>query len=195
MFRSILRGFMKLAVFSGRDRPSRFWPYAAVAVGIAFVGGGVIVIPIFFGAFARMQAFATAHPDQATVTATPGSYSIQIHGHHPELMPDFSAFFGGVGLTFAIAVGLLAAAVARRLHDAGRSGLWGLPPVLFVIVALVLFPRLFAGFDSSEGPDLGLFFLLFANNALYLGSLGLLVILLAGRSTPRPNRFGAPPEA
>jgi uncharacterized membrane protein YhaH (DUF805 family) len=94
----------------------------------------------------------------------------------------------------ALAVLLLAAAVTRRLHDRGRRGWWGLAPLPFLVVGMTVFPRLFKTTLAGEmTPDsMRLFGLMFANNLLYLGSLGLLIFLLAGASQPNANRFGPP---
>lgn len=190
MIESIWSGLTRLHVFSGRDSRSAFWPYAIFAVIAAAAVGAVIIVPIFAAAFARIQKFAAEHPDQVTIHASPGGYSINVHGQHQGLMPDFDAFFGGVALVAVLSVALLAAAVARRLHDTGRTALWGLPPVIFIVIALVGFPRLMAGFQAGQPPALGLFFALFFNNVAYLGALGLLGVFLASASASRGDRFG-----
>ena len=191
---SIRNGFTGLPRFSGRDSARRFWPYVGVVFALMFGIAAVSMGPIMIGSFARMQTFAIEHPDQATVTQGPGSYSIQIHGNHPELMPDFTPFFMAMRVGCALVVLLLAAAVTRRLHDRGRRGWWGLPPVVFLVGGLALFPRLFQSTLSGEvTPDsMRLFGLVMANNLLYLGSLGLLIFLLAGAGQPNANRFGPP---
>lgn len=191
MLKAIGSGLRRLAVFSGRDSRTVFWPYAIFAVATAFAAGATLILPAFIAAFAGMQRFAVEHPDQVTVRTSPGSYSIQIHGRHPELAPDFGAFAQGMWLTFAVAVVLLAAAVTRRLHDRGRRGAWGLMPLPFVLIACVGFPRLITSFDTVDFP-LSLFFAMFFNNVLYLGTLGLLCVLLAGPSAPQDNRYGPP---
>jgi uncharacterized membrane protein YhaH (DUF805 family) len=191
---SIRHGFTGLVRFSGRDPARRFWPYAGAVIALFVVAIFATMAPIMAGSFARMQAFAAEHPDQATVTQGPGSYSIEIQGPHPELMPDMTPFFAVVQAGCAAAVLLLAAAVTRRLHDRGRRGWWGLPPVIFLAVGLTLLPRLFTAFGQGDVTpgSMGLFGLLFANNLLYLGSLALLVVLLAGAGQPDENRFGSP---
>ena len=191
---SIRHGFTGLLGFSGRDPARRFWPYAGAVMALFFFAAFATMAPIMIGTFARMQAFATEHPDQATVTRGPGSYSIEIHGNHPELMPDVTPFFVAMQVGAALAVLLLAAAVTRRLHDRGRRGWWGLPPLIFLAVGLTLFPRLFnSALNGQDTPDtMAMFGLMMANNLLYLASLALLVFLLAGASQPGENRFGPP---
>jgi uncharacterized membrane protein YhaH (DUF805 family) len=191
---SIRGGFTGLVRFSGRDPGRRFWPYAGVVIGLVIAGMATLIVPITSQSFERMQRFAVEHPDQATVTQGPGSYSIEIQGNHPELMPDMTPFFAVLRISVVVAVLLLAAAVTRRLHDRGRRGWWGLPPVVFLVGGLALFPRLFQSMLSGEmTPDvMKLFGLMFANNLLYLGSLVLLIVLLSGASQPSENRFGPP---
>ena len=95
-------------------------------------------------------------------------------------------FFALVIVAF---VALLAAAVSRRLHDGGASGYWGLLPLAFAIFTE-------AGFDLDEPQfkvgKLGvvLFFSIFASGALYMAAMIWLIVLLARRSAPGPNRYG-----
>jgi uncharacterized membrane protein YhaH (DUF805 family) len=140
-----------------------------------------------------MQRFAAEHPESATVESGPGHYSITIQGYHPELMPDVAPVMVGIAAMTAITVLLLAAAVARRLHDRGRTGLIGLLPLPFLAYACVVMQRFFAS-SRSDGPDMLLFLSLFLNNLLYLGALLFLVVQLAGRGTVGANRFGEDPR-
>lgn len=192
---SIPRGLRNVARFSGRDGLRLFWPYALFVVGSAFALLAALMAPIIGTTFARMQQFALEHPDQATVTSSPGSYSIEIEGHHPELMPDMTPILTVLGISLVVAVALLAAAVARRLHDRGRRGYWGLAPLPFLGIGLVVFPKLFERLSKGDvDPEtMSLFFAMFLNNALYLGALALLVVLLIKKGDAGPNRFG-PPE-
>lgn len=105
-----------------------------------------------------------------------------------------TSFFTALQVAAVFTVALLAAAVTRRLHDGGRRGWWGLPPVIFLIVGLTLFPRLFQSTLTGEmtPASMKLFGLIFINNLLYLASLGLLIFLLARESQPGENRFGPP---
>ena len=103
-------------------------------------------------------------------------------------MPDFAVLIPAIGMVVITAVVLLGSAVARRLHDRDRSGLWGALPLPFIAIALAIMPRVFADF-SGGAPDLLLFFALFFNNLLYLGSLVLLLFLLGGKATAGDNRW------
>jgi len=190
--KAIRHGLAGLLRFSGRDAPGWFWPYVAFVIVMDFAAGAVIMVPSMLDSFRRMQAFAAAHPDQATVERTATSYSIQIHGYHPELMPNLGDMAAGFAVMVVITILFLAAAVSRRLHDRDRRGAWGLMPLPFLAAGLTIMPRLFAGFSGRQ-PDMGLFGLLFLNNLVYLALLALLIVMLAGRGTEGANRYGPPP--
>jgi uncharacterized membrane protein YhaH (DUF805 family) len=190
---SIARGLRGLLRFSGRDAPGQFWPYALFVVFAETALAFALMVPMIFATVARVQQFAAEHPELTTVRSGPGSYSIEIRGTHPELMPDIgliAIFWVG----FAIAgVALLAAAVTRRLHDRDRRGWWGTLPLPFLIYALTVFPPIFAATGRGEPPDMRLFLTLILNNLFYLAALGFLIFLLVGPGTKGPNRFGDPP--
>ena len=190
--REIGNGLANLINFSGRTRRAAFWPYVAFVIFLYFTGVSSIMLPEMLASLEQMQRFAAEHPDQATVEQGPGSYSVTIHGHHPELMPDFSHIIFATVMSLVAIIFLLAAAVVRRLHDRGKSGAWGLMPIPFIVFASLVMPILF----NQEGtPNLGLFLALIFNNMLYLASLGYLIVLLCGASTKGKNRYGAEPAA
>lgn len=192
-FGSIGRGFRKAFTFSGCDTPGQFWPYAGFLIALFAVGCMAAVVPMITSTFARMQQFAAEHPDQADVVSGPGTYSITIHGNHPELMPDFRPFTIGMGIITIIIVLFIASAVCRRLHDRGWSGALGLAPLPFLLFGLWLLPVMVASVGRNE-PDIRLFGLLFLNNLLYLAMLALLVVQLVQAGTRGPNRFGEDPR-
>ncbi len=182
-----------LARFDGRDAPGQFWPYTLILIGGVVVSWMVFMVGAMSQAFERMQRFAEEHPDQATVTRGPGSYSIQIEGHHPELMPDMTPMIGVMAVIVSVFVILVAAAVVRRLHDSDMRGWPALVPLALLASGLAMMARMFGSFGRVEGPDMSLFMWAFANNIVYLASLGWLIYLLARRGTPTDNRFGPPP--
>lgn len=190
---SIKHGLANLANFSGRDRQGTFWCYAGAVVAVTFGGWFIYFATVMAGMFARMQAFAKAHPDQVTVEQGPGHYSMQIHGSHPELMPDFKAFLAIVALLALVIILLIAAAAARRLHDSNVTGWVGLVPVVFLCSGLWLMGDLFGAIQAGQEPDLSRFFLTFGNNMIYIFSLVGLAYLLARKGTPGDNRYGPPP--
>jgi len=190
---AVWHGFRGMANFSGRDRRGRFWPYALAVVVLLYVGAAAAMIPVMSSMFQEAARYAAANPEQVTVSAGPGHYAVQIQDPESQLMPDMSALFWAMRLVFVASGFLLAAAVTRRLHDTGRSGWWGLPPLVFAAIFTTLFPRVMAGFMQSDETAIGPFFLLFASNILYIVSLIGLIVLLALKGAAGPNRYGAEP--
>ena len=190
LVKSHLAGLVR---FSGREARQPFWLWAALVVGFNMAAMMLFMIPAMVGTFSRIEAFAAAHPDQVTRTVGPGSYSIQVEGHHPELMPDFTMIFGASLISAVLSIVLLAAAVTRRLHDSDRRGVWGMVPALFLIGGFVGMSYMFASFLGPDEPPMGLFVALLLNNVVYLVSLGVLEVLLALPGTPGENRFGPLP--
>jgi uncharacterized membrane protein YhaH (DUF805 family) len=180
--------FARLFDWTGREDRASFWPYAAVAFAITMVAGMVIFIPMMSRSLHAMQDFAAQHPEQATVTSGPGQYSIAIHGNQPSFFPANSMFLYLV-VTFGLAIFLYASAVVRRLHDRGKSGFWGLIPLPFIVFSSVQMPRMFASVSAGAQPDMTVFFSIFLSNLLYITALIWLIVLLAGQSDPRANRF------
>ncbi len=179
-----------LGQFSGRTSRDQFWPYAGVVLGLLVLSTAILMVNEIAPLLGKMIRFVEAHPDQGRIVRTATSISVQVYGYHPELMPDFERIIGGMALVFAPALAALAAAVARRLHDVGWSGLLGLAPLPFLAFGLWAFKRVAASFEG--GPDLGLMMALFANNLVYLASLAGLVVLLTRSGAPEPNRYGPP---
>lgn len=183
---SIIGHFKRLFDFRGREDRASFWPYAGVAFIITLSAGASIFVPMMIRTMSAMQQFAAEHPEQATVSSGPGHYSISIQGNHPEFMPAGQiAVFLGVG--FGLAILLYAAAVVRRLHDRGKSGLWGLMPVPFILYSAAQIPRMFA--SAGTEFDMTLFASIFLSNLLYMITLVWLIVLLAGRSDATPNCY------
>ncbi|QBX38871.1 DUF805 domain-containing protein [Brevundimonas sp. S30B] len=162
----------RLTEFSGRDRPSIFWPYAGVVTGTVFVASGVMMSTI-------MQAVFAASTEIESVLAFERAFTLSI------------AVMTIAALSSAV---LLSAAVVRRLHDIGAPGWIGAFPLIFFLFALALFGALFEDARSTAQVGVDLFLMLMINNLLYLGSLGLLVVLLILPGHKRLNRYGYPPD-
>ena len=107
--------------------------------------------------------------------------------------PAYAGLDVWLGVAVAVAVALLAAAVTRRLHDRDESGLWGLMPLPFVAIDVVGFPRALTNYALGVA-DTWLVAGLFANNLVYLATLGGLLVMLARDGTPGPNRYGPAPD-
>jgi uncharacterized membrane protein YhaH (DUF805 family) len=103
--------------------------------------------------------------------------------------PRFGTFFIGIAIMTAIAVFLYAAAVARRLHDGGLSGLWGLMPLPFLAFSMVRMREFFVTSFGSNQFDMNRFSQVFVSNFIYILTLIALIVLLARRSDPGPNRY------
>jgi uncharacterized membrane protein YhaH (DUF805 family) len=189
---ALRHGLAGLLRFGGRDARPAFWFWALAVVAVTMAASVAAVVPVVAGLSGRIERFAREHPDQATVVDRPGYHSVEVHGYHPELMPDLSGLATGLGIATAVVVALLAAAATRRLHDTGLSGAWGLLPVPFLFAGLAMMVRVF-GSIAGGAPDLRLFGVLFLNNALYLLALLALVVLLSRPGQPGANRHGPPP--
>lgn len=178
-----------LTDFTGRESRGMFWPYLAVVV----IGGMALLMsatmPMMLSSMGRIERYAQAHPEQSHVVRTPGHTTITVEGDHPDLIPEF----GGMGIVMSVGglliVLLLAAAITRRLHDLDRSGRAALPPLVFLLVALLLMPFAL----RSNGASPVLFLPLFLNNMLYLATVARLLFQLSRPGTPGENQFGAPP--
>lgn len=192
MANPIIRGFSKLTQFAGRDTRGEFWPYAGVVIALSFILNAMLMSWIMNQVFADFQTYAAAHPESVTTTVSPGSYSVSVNGAAAGApMPDFTPFFGGMIVFILLNVGLLAAAVSRRLHDCNKSALWGPAPVPFLLFGVIGMRLLMGPMTTGGTPDFSLFGLLFINNVIYMVALVTLIVMLAQRSTPGPNRFGA----
>lgn len=196
MANPILRGFRSLHLFSGRETPGQFWPYAIVVFIAVFVIAGAAMAVAMQGTLAEMQQFAVEHPEAVTVQQSATRYSMSIDANHPDApQPDLTMVFKMLGGVVVLAVGLLGAAVSRRLHDCNRPAWLGLVPVIFLSAGLILFPIMMDEMMNSPEPNMGLFGLLFLNNILYLVTLGGLILQCAWKGTAGPNRYGPDPAA
>jgi uncharacterized membrane protein YhaH (DUF805 family) len=163
----LLEHFRRLLDFTGREDRASFWPYAAVVYGIMVVGSFAVMIP-------TVEAAMRAANEAATQSG---------NGQFPEM----GSFFTGMIALTALAVLLYAAAVVRRLHDAGLSGLWGLMPLPFLLFGLIRMRAFFESFPAAR-PDMDRFNQIFFNNLIYILTLIGLIVLLARRSDPTPNQ-------
>lgn len=177
--------FRRLFDYKGREDRASFWPFAAVAFIVITIAGMFFFVPMVIRTMAAMQEYAAQHPEQATITSGPGQYSVRVQGHHPEFW-DAGSMALYLGVTFGLAILLYSAAVARRLHDRGKSGWWGLMPVPFITYSSIAMPTVFA---SAREPNMAVFFSVFLSNMVYIVTLVWLIVLLAGPSDTVPNRY------
>lgn len=176
MRNEVIGGFRRLRDFQGRVTPGEFWLFAAVVLGlyfsVGFAGGVLITYPLIEAMFAIQGG------------AEPSS----------ELLDRLDEQFDGTAQRFILFTllmtvsyyALLAAAVARRLHDIGRSARWGLLPIPFAAYGMGAFWVTW----YEDFPTNWLFDSAAAAHALYgLAVLGL-IVLLALPGSPAPNRYG-----
>jgi uncharacterized membrane protein YhaH (DUF805 family) len=184
----IIRGFSKLTQFSGRDTRGEFWPYAGVVMALTMVSSamaaGVVMSRVMASYSSPQLVIAPVAPSDPVLLEV-------VEAPPPEMppMPDLQPIFWIQGATLILLIGLLAAAVVRRLHDRNTPGWVGLAPVPFLLFGIIGFAIVFRQF-GEEGPNFGLFGLLFLNNILYMIALVTLIVLLSLRGAPGPNRYG-----
>lgn len=188
-FQPFVYHLRNLGRFSGRDPRKMFWPWA---IGL-MITTMMVMTAVMIPAMVRMTALARQYPERSQISVGPGTYSVQINGHVPEMAPIMTTILIGVAIIAAVNILLLAASVTRRLHDRGKSGLWGLLPLPFLATGLVLMPMIFGSIER-DGPPMNLFFAGFFNNIIYLATLGYLIFLLARSGERTHNRFGPPPD-
>lgn len=160
--------FKKLIDFRGREDRASFWRYAALVYGLMTFVSVAVMFAVIFSVMPDGGAFGT------DVSAP--------------FFPSMGMFFAGMALLLALTILLYAAAIVRRLHDGGLSGLWAVMPVPFLLFSMVQMWSLFDSFGSAL-PDMNSFYLIFASNLIYILTVIALIILLARRSDPQPNRY------
>jgi len=118
--KSISYNLGSLTRFEGRDAPRHFWPYIGLLIGVHFLAGLIITVPVLVGAFSTafdavgQQAAGAPPPDPEMMQA---QMMEQMMGSMESIMP----WTIGLGL---IINGLALAATVRRLHDRNWSGWW-----------------------------------------------------------------------
>ena len=192
LFASIGYNLGNLARISGRDTRAQFWPYAIFLFILAMIVGLIIFAVAMAGFFMRMQQYMIEHPEGPPIDDK-DPYAQPVFP--PELVPDFGGIMlpmVAVNILFAL---LLAAAVARRLHDRDMTGLWGLMPLPFWAIGALAGPRLFTAFDPAAPPDPSLVMLIMLSNLVSFAAFIALIVLLAAEGSRGPNRYGPEPIA
>lgn len=194
MANPIVRGFRKLTQFSGRDTRGEFWPYAGVVFALMMILGGVAGFVVMAGITGEFVPPVVAPAASASSLAPSDTVRVEVVETYPSpfaVMPDFTLFFWVQGATVLVFIGLMAAAVVRRLHDRNLPGWWGLAPVPFVTFGVFGVLLMLKTIMDTGMPNFALGGLLFLNNLLYMVTLIGLIIVLAQKGTPGPNRYGA----
>jgi uncharacterized membrane protein YhaH (DUF805 family) len=171
---AIIQGFQSVAKFEGRDRRARFWPYVAVVVALHFViqmlGAATIAVPLM----AELQTSIETETEPPWDRLEAAWWSVLV-------------FMAALGISYLV---LMAAAVTRRLHDTGRTALWGLLPFPFFAYNTVMF---WLSWTDLIWPDEWLFLSVSLSSGLGVLATIVLIVLLALPGAPEPNRFGARP--
>jgi uncharacterized membrane protein YhaH (DUF805 family) len=182
-----LRG---LARFNGRDSQRQFWPWAIIIFLVSQAAATIIVVIPIASAFARfmqMVAKEAAKPNE-----DPEAADMLAERLMADMASEMGAIWQPLAVVTIVTVALLAAAVTRRLHDRGRTGLWGLLPVPFLAVSVATMPYTFRlGMAPKEVAPMDTFLML--AGPMSWVTLIVLVVLLVGEGDPGSNRFGPEP--
>jgi uncharacterized membrane protein YhaH (DUF805 family) len=187
----VRRGFANLLSFSGRDLRSEFWPYAGVVVAGSFIASWFAMIPVM-GAISNGFPPAESHEPVAVYVDASSPQATAQTEVGAALFPNLGPMLAVTAALALLIVGLLAAAVVRRLHDRGMRGLWGALPLPFLVLGLMGFPALLTSFERGDEVLLLLISALVLNNFAYTGCLVLLIIFLSRKGQPSANRYGPP---
>jgi uncharacterized membrane protein YhaH (DUF805 family) len=186
---SLGHNLARLHVFSGRDARGQFWPWAIFLFILSMIATFAVIVPVFVDMFVRIQRFIIEHPKDL-----PGEGPFKPGmPFPPEMMPDFSRIFLPIMIINAVVIAVIAAAMARRLHDRDRTSAWALTYLPFVAIGNFFGPTMFASMGAATAPNPLLISLLAVNNLMSFLVLILLIIQLASRGTAGPNRFGPDP--
>ena len=186
---AILYNLSNLMRFAGRDTRAQFWPYAIFLFVLQSIISMALTLPIIAKVMIKAFQFGVQH-----ATTNGGQLSAADQKAFAQINNGIYSDMGSMmtvttPILTALLVILLAAAVARRLHDCGMSGYWGLMPLPFTAFSILTMPKLFAAFEIHTFSD-GWFPGLLINNLLYFAALILLIVLLARRDVAGANRFG-----
>ena len=193
MLNNIKWHLASLARFSGREARGVFWPYVAMVVLFQFVLSWVLMIPVMMVMFGNMQEFVQIQEDQIAMGADSGRAAVMAEQMQADVVPLYGWVVMLSLVMLAVILVLLSAAVARRLHDSGRSGIWGLAPLPFLAISNMLMTSFFT--VPSVPPTTGMLMTMFGSNALYLILLLLLIVFLAMPGSRQDNRHGSVPPA
>jgi len=187
MFRSIGHNLARLAVFSGRESRSLYWPYVIAVFVLGMVAGLVLMVAPVMDMLVRTSEYLQSHPE-GLPTPAPGQPGVL----PPELMPDFGSMLVPMALVNLVSLLLYAAATVRRLHDREWSGWWAALPLPFQLIGMLVGRQAMAAMlhpDASPSPVVLLSSL---NSLAHWAAFIFLVVILAGEPTPGPNRYGDP---
>ncbi len=193
---AITRGLRNVTRLEGRDTMAQFWPYALTVMGVQFILGLVVTMPMMLRSMrmsmAQMEQAAAAgqQVDMATIQAASMRNTMAQAMDIFPLTTTISVFFGL----------LLIAATVRRLHDRDWSGWWVAALAVVKLAAIVsgyLAMKSMAAALTQANDMTAISGSTFSSAALSLPIWGLYIVLLVQlvqRGNGLPNRFGPPPE-
>ena len=188
---SVRHGLRNLLHFSGRERRASFWPYAIFLVMLAYAASAILTVAAMSGAMMRTgETVASQFMAEGGAGPSPELIEQAILG----MTDDLAGLWLPTAIIEAVAVALLAAAVARRLHDLGWRGWWGWLPVPFLAIGVAMMPAT-VDFQTGRHELSGTESLLVLAGYFSWVALALLALLLARRGDEGPNRFGPAPPA
>lgn len=198
-FRKIGRGLAGIFNFNGRMALHDFWPYAVTVVLVLYGLGSLVGLWFQFELSQRMGMGVWFG----------GDYELDQRQAEEVLalmQEGFRLVVPFVAISLVVHVIPLAAAIVRRLHDAGRTGFWILMPLPFGVGGIYAMDRLFSRFPAlmeietqsrEAGPVVfafvGEMFVAIGVALGWLSALVVLIILLCGKHRPQSDRFGPPP--
>lgn len=199
ILRSVRRGLTNVLRFSGHDTREQFWPYCLLIFALMVLVIMAVMIRTsaglwYFVAKTVFQSF----PQDGEVTLSPSDQE-ELNFRFDETFATMPETSVTMLLAMSVVTVLLAAAVVRRLRDAGKSGYWAILPLPFFAISAIMIPDTFesvTGSGSEVDLPIPIFYLiplLSLNNLLYLSSMVYLVVLLAGESDRELTQCDASP--
>ena len=182
---SIRHNIVNLARFSGRDSQGLFWPWAIIVYALlTLVTLGLTFVAVARGFMEMSGAFQ------------PGAGPEDIEKLMAGMMGRVTDLWLPLTLVNLLMIVLLAASIARRLHDRGRTAYWGLLPVPFWIAGALTARRAMAlamtPGDGASRPALDTLIMLIGPFSWV--AFIVLLVLLIGDGDHGPNAYGPDPK-
>lgn len=188
------RGVRNILNFKGRDRRGQFWPYLAVVMVLTITAYAIISPTVVYLLSQNVNGVEYASVSGELLIV---NQQMQMEAFQKQMSKFLSGIWGMTAVFVLANIALLAAAVARRLHDRGHSGWWAaIVPVLLMLGGTIFSYLFMSAPMSGDGPTatfLLTFLAVFALMALYNISLIVLIVFLCLKGKTGPNRYGPEP--
>jgi uncharacterized membrane protein YhaH (DUF805 family) len=162
-----------LARFAGRDTKTQFWPWAITVFLIAY-GSSIVIM----GTAMAEATFTTMRAARGEIPSAKAAQAVS----------DLGWLWKPLALIATAAVILLAASVARRLHDVGWRAGWGVVPLPFLAASIAYTSAGFRYAASESEPEPPISAIVSA--PLFYITLIALIVVLARKGQIESNRFG-----